>query len=89
MTEKQTTEMRAADALFRERVHEAVEAYWKAHGAPEGEIPQIISMLVLQAKFGIKLHNWVLLGAMAIMGGMAFIGIIAWGTIKNMFTGGG
>jgi hypothetical protein len=80
-------QIRAADALFRERVHDAMADYWKAHGAPEGELPQIVSMLILQAKFGIKVHNWVLLGAFFIFGALAFIGVVAWSAFQNMLSG--
>lgn len=76
--------IRAADALFRERVQEAIDDWWEDRGAPKGMARQLASMMVLQAQFGIKAHNWILLGGIVALGFLALIGVIAWDFIKQI-----
>lgn len=85
MSDHETNEaQKAADALFRERVQAAIDDYWEDRGAPKGMARQLTAMMVLQAQFGIKAHNWVLLGGIAALGFLALIGIIAWEWIKSI-----
>jgi len=79
----------AAEALFRERVTDAIKDFWHSYGAPEDDLPQIIAMLVLMAKFGIKVHNWVLLGSIIVLSMTAFAGIVVWTFLKNLFVNSG